>query len=202
MSASEHAAPGPRATAPDPRAWEAWETPPGVPGTGLLELLAADAAERAAAMLAGSATETEDPLVDAVRLLATTAGAPHAGTTARLTGIPEDDLRRLVLAYRHGGTAGVAAALAPTPCGAEEMAAAVDEVRRRRTFAVDELSVEAGAITEVGAGVRLRLGPDGRWYPFTLARTQWWPATGANASAGAAYQAAVRARSLRRASGR
>jgi hypothetical protein len=164
-------------------------------------LLAANAAGRAAAMLAGSATATEDPLVDAVRLLATTAGAPHAGAAARLTGIPEDELRRLVLAYRHGGAGGVAAALAATPCGTEELGTAVGEVRRRRTLAVDELSAGAGAITDAGAGVRLRLGPDGRWYPFTLARQQWWPAAGANASAGAAYQAAVRARSLRRGSG-
>jgi hypothetical protein len=176
-------------------------TPPGVPGTELLQLLAADAAGRAAAMLAGSATATQDPLIDAVRLLATTGGAPHAAAAARLTGVPEDDVRRLVLAYRHGGTGGVAAALAAAPCGAQELAAAVDEVRGRRAFADRELSAEAGAITDAGAGVRLRLGPDGRWYPFTLARTQWWPAPGANASAGAAYQAAVRARSLRRATG-
>lgn len=192
MSASEH-------THPDPRAWEGWDTPPGVPAKGLLELLAAAAAARATAMLAGHATETHDPLIDAVRLLASAAGAPYTTQAAQLTGIPEDDLRRLTLAYRHGGTAGVAAALAATPCGAKEMAAAVDEVRKRRAFAVGELSVDTGTITDTGAGVRLRLGPDGRWYPCTLARGQWWAASGANASAGAAYQAAVRARSLRRA---
>jgi hypothetical protein len=77
----------------------------------------------------------------------------------------------------------------------------VDEVRRRRTFATGELSADAGTITDTGAGVRLRMGPDGRWYPFTLARKQWWPANGANASAGAAYQAATHVRMLRRANG-
>ncbi|MEU5943524.1 hypothetical protein ABZ807_31170 [Micromonospora sp. NPDC047548] len=194
MSASQH-------THPDPRAWEGWETPPGVPGKGLLDLLAADAAGRATAMLAGSTTRTEDPLIDAVRLLASASGTPHTTQAAQLTGIPEDDLRRLALAYRHGGTAGVSAAIEATPCGPDEMSAAVDEVHRRRTFAVGELSIDAGTITDAGAGVRLRLGPDGRWYPFTLARRQWWPANGANASAGAAYQAAARARSLRRANG-
>jgi hypothetical protein len=176
-------------------------TPPGVPDQELLELLAADAAGRATAMLAGGAPQPQDPLVDAVRLLATVAGAQQIGVAARQTGIPEDDLRRLVLAYRHGGPGGVAAALEATPCGSEEMAAAMDEVRRHRTFAVGDLTGEAGTITDAGAGVRLRLGPDGRWYPFTLARQQWWPALGANASAGAAYQAAVRARSLRRVNG-
>jgi hypothetical protein len=185
---------------PDPRAWEGRQTPRDVPDAGQLLLLAADAAERATAMLAGRSVGSADPLVDAVRLIATATGAPHAGTAARLTGLPEDELRRLVLAYRHGGAGGVSAALAATPCDAEEMATAAAEVRGRRAFSIEELSTGAGEITDAGAGARLRLGPDGRWYPFTLARARWWPASGASASAGAAYQAAVRARSLRGAS--
>ena len=206
MNASEHTQPDPRAyadprTHPDPRAWEQWQTPPGVPDKGQLELLTAASAERATAMLAGNATVAEDPLIDAVRLLAGATGTPHTARAAQLTGVPEDDLRRLVLAYRHGGTAGVAAARAATPCETQEMAAAVAEVRSRRAFAIGELSADAGTITDTGAGIRLRLGPDRRWYPFTLARRQWWPAGGANASAGIAYQSAMRARSLRRANG-
>ena len=194
MSADQ---PAPR----DPQAWRSWPTPPGVPDRVLLDLLTMDAAGRAAAMLAGAAAETQDAVVDAVRLLATGSAAAHAGAAAQLSGIPEDELRRLVLAYRHGGTGGVSAALAATPCGADDMGAVVDEVRRRRTFAAGELSVEPGHVADTGAGVLLRLGPDGRWYPFTLAREQWWPAAGASASAGTAYQAALRARTQRRASG-
>jgi len=188
-------------THPDPRAWEGRETPPGVPDKEQLDVLAADAAARAAAMLAGNDTVIDDPVIDAVRLLASASGTPHTTRAAQLTGIPVDDLRRLVIAYRHGGAAGVSAAHEATACGPEEMSTAVDEVRRRRTFAVGELSVDIGTITDAGAGVRLRLGPDGRWHPFTLARKQWWPAGGANASAGTAYQAAVRTRALRYANG-
>jgi hypothetical protein len=188
-------------THPDSRAWESWPTPPGVPERRLLDLLAADAAGRAAAMLAGNAAVTEDPLIDAVRMLASAPGAALTIRAAELTGVPEDELGRLCNAYRRGGTAGVSAAIEATPCNLEEMSAALDEVRSRRTFAVGELVADPGTITDDGAGVRLRLGPDERWYPFTLARKQWWPAAGADTSAGAAYQAAIRARALRRASG-
>jgi hypothetical protein len=186
---------------PEPQARQGWQTPPGVPHTGLLDLLVADAAGQAAAILAGSATQTQDPLIDAVRLLAYPSGPPHTARAAQLTGIPADELRRLTLAYRHGGTAAVSATLEATPCDADQMSAAVDEVRRRRTFAAGDLSSDSGTITDTGAGIRLRLGPDGRWHPFTLARQQWWPAGGTNPCAGLAYQAAVRARSARRANG-
>lgn len=185
----------------DPRAWEGWAAPAGVPDRGLLVLLAEDAAGRAAAMLTGGTTATDDPLIDAVRLLASSSGASYTARAAELTGVPEDELRRLTLAYRHGGTAGVSAALEATPCGPEEMSVAAGEVHRRRTFALGELSVGPGTITDAGAGVRLRRGPDGRWYPFTMARKLWWPADGANACAGTAYQAAARARAGRRANG-
>ena len=136
--------------------WAREETPRSVPDLLYLNFLVNDAAGRAAAMLAGAdpAADDEDPLVDAVRLLATPEGSPHAGRAARLTGLPEDELRGLVLAYRHGGT-----------------------------------------------GVRIRLGPDDRWYPFTFAQDRWWPAPGAAEPPGVAWMAALRARSLRRAGG-
>jgi hypothetical protein len=166
-----------------------------------LNFLVNDAAERAAAMLAGAAPAAvdEDPLVDAVRLLASPEGAPHAGRAARLTGLAEDELRELVLAYRHGGTCGVAAAFGASKCPPEQMADAVREVRAQRALAVGELEVSPGTIAD--PGVRIRLGPDDRWYPFTFARDHWWPAPGAAEPPGAAWKAALRARSLRRATG-
>jgi hypothetical protein len=191
----------------DAKDWTEWEIPASVPDKSEFDLLIADAAARAASMLADpgagtagifGADEAGEPLIDAVRLLATPAGAPRAAAAARLTGLPEDELRRLVLAYRHGGAGGVAATAGASACGEAELAAAVAEVRGRRVLAVGDLAVSQGSITDPGAGVRVRLGPDARWHPFTSARQQWWPASGASDSPGAAYQAALRARSLRR----
>jgi hypothetical protein len=183
--------------------WSRTPPPPGLPDTAGLELLITDAAARAAAMLAAAeASELpgdDDPLIDAVRILATPAGTARVPEAARLTGLAEDELRRLVLAYRHGGAGGAAAALGPAQCGDAELEEAAAEVTRQRVLAVGDLAVSPGTITDPGAGVRVRLGPDGRWHPFTLARQEWWPAAGAAESAGTAYQAALRARSLRRA---
>ena len=190
-------------------AWEHDAPPAPVPHVEVLRLLMADAADRAAMMLAGghSAAEADDllvddslvPLIDAVRILATAGGASHIAQAARLTGRPEEDLRRLVLAYRHGGPGGVSATVEPSAGRPEQMTEAEREVRKRRAFAVGDLEVAAGLIADPGAGVQICLGPDDRWYPFTSGQDRWWPAPGAAESAGAAYQAALRARSGRRA---
>jgi len=66
-----------------------------------------------------------------------------------------------------------------------------------RGLAVGDLEAAAGTIADPGAGVRIRFGPDGRWYPFTRARDRWWPAPGAAPAAGTAWQSALRARSRR-----
>ncbi len=191
---------------------DAWQhdAPPGtVPRVEELRLLVADAADRAAMMLAGGypAVAADDPLVDdwlvcfvdAVRILATGPGASHIGQAARLTGRPEEELRRLVLAYRHGGPGGVSAAVEPSAGRPVQMEDAVREVRKRRALALGELDVAPGLIADPGAGVEIRLGPDDRWYPFTSGQGRWWPAPGATESPGTAYQAGLRARSGRRA---
>jgi hypothetical protein len=191
---------------------DAWQhdAPPGtVPRVEALRLLVADAADRAAMMLAGDypAVEADDllvddslvSLVDAVRILATVQGTSHIAQAARLSGRPEEELRRLVLAYRHGGPGGVSATVEPSAGRREQMEDAEREVRKRRAFAIGDLDVAPGVIADPGAGVQIRLGPDDRWYPFTSGQDRWWPAPGATESPGAAYQAGLRARSLRRA---
>jgi hypothetical protein len=186
-----------------PEEWRREETPLSVPGLESLNFLVEDAAGRAAAMLAGvdPAADDEDPLVDAVRLLATGGGSPHTERAARLTGLAADELRGLVLGWRHGGSGGVAAATGASECPADQMADAVREVDRQRGLAIGELEVSQGTIADPGAGLRIRLGPDGRWYPFTFAQDRWWPAPGAARPPGVAWMAALRARSFRRAGG-
>jgi hypothetical protein len=154
-------------------------------------------------MLAGDypVVEVDDPLVDAVRILATADGASHAAAAARLTDRPEEELRRLVLAYRHGGPGGVSATVEASAGRSEQLEDAERDVRKRRAFAVGDLAVSAGVVADPGAGVQIRLGPDDRWYPFTSGQDRWWPAPGASESPGAAYEAALRVRSLRRAAG-
>jgi hypothetical protein len=186
-----------------------------VPDAAQLRLLVTDAADRAAALLAGThpagndraeAQPAEDgqadvdvALIDAIRLLASTAGISHTARAARLTGQAEDELRRLVLAYRHGGSGGTAAAIGPSAADPDQLENAVRDVRARRSFAVGDLQAgPGGVVTDPCARVQIRLGPDQRWYPFTAAQDRWWPAPGAAGSPGGAYQAALRTRSLRR----
>ena len=187
-------------------AWQLDVPPDTVPRVDQLRLLVADAADRAAMMLAGDypAVEVDDSLVslvDAVRILATAEGASHIAQAARLTGRPEEELRRLVLAYRHGGPGGVSATVEASAGRPGQMEDAERDVRKRRAFAIGDLVVGTGVIADPGAGVQIRLGPDDRWYPFTSGQDRWWPAPNATESPGAAYQAALRARSLRRAAG-
>ena len=119
-------------------AWQHDPPPATVPGVEVLRLLVADAADRAAVILAGNypAVEADDlladgslvSLVDAVRILATALGASHIAQAARLTGRPEEELRRLVLAYRHGGPGGVSATVEPSAGRPEQMEDAEREV--------------------------------------------------------------------------
>ncbi len=190
-------------------AWQHDPPPATVPGVEVLRLLVADAADRAAVILAGNypAVVADDlladgslvSLVDAVRILATAPGASHIAQAARLTGRPEEELRRLVLVYRHGGPGGVSATVEPSAGRPEQTEDAEREVRKRRALALGELDVAPGVIADPGAGVQIRLGPDDRWHPFTSGQGRWWPAPGATESPGTAYQAGLRARSGRRA---
>ncbi|WP_149180377.1 SWF or SNF family helicase [Streptomyces sp. TRM49041] len=152
-----------------------------------LELLAADAAGRARRMLAealatGGAWLPDEALTpgqDAVRLAAVAGDAPEV--VARLaagTGRGSVDLELAVRAWRLGGAAGLAVLeeeWAPEPdvsARAEALLAGAWEDGERPALR----SVGGGRWDVPGADVQVRLGRDGRWWPYRRERGRWAPA--------------------------
>jgi len=135
------------------------------PGLGIdidvLRSLAADAAARALEMARGAPssglelTAPEDLARRAAVLLATP-GA-DLGALARRAGVPARQLLLRALAYRDGGSGGLAVLEGFVDADPEVVAAGARmlgegaSVRRNRVSLGDH---------------QLRLGPDGRWYPF------------------------------------
>lgn len=176
--------------------WLAERGPAPLPDPDTLELIVGDAACRAAAICGGEPDpRDDDPLVDAIRLLAQAPTAERHQAISRNSGLAEADVRRLLLAFRHGGTAGVHAAIGATPLAQERVEEAARRVTRHVVAA--ELAAAAGIVTDTVRGVQIRHGPDGRWYPFTRSGQRWWPAPGASPRADAAFAAATRARRAR-----
>ena len=176
--------------------WLSERGPAPLPDPDTLELIVGDAACRAAAIGGGEPDpRDDDPLVDAIRLLAQAATPERHQAISRNTGLAEADVRRLLLAFRHGGTAGVHAAVGATPLAGERVEEAARQVTGHVVAA--ELAATAGIVTDTVRGVQIRYGPDGRWYPFTRSGQRWWPAPGASPRADAAFAAATRARRAR-----
>jgi hypothetical protein len=114
---------------------------------------------------------------DAVRLAA---GDPGRTVEARLASGSERDREGLALAvraWRYGGRAGLAVLEEEWRVGAESLAraraaleAAWDEDERPR------LRSSHNRWTVVGGSAQLRLGQDGRWWPYRKERGRWSPA--------------------------
>ncbi|MGW1491311.1 SWIM zinc finger family protein [Streptomyces sp. NPDC002402] len=177
------------------------ETPPG-PGLDVaaLEFLAADAAARAHRMLtdalsAGKQQQPVEPELtpdqDAVRLAAGAPGPVIVGRLASGTDRQRAELELAVRAWHFGG----ACALAVLE---EEWTPQPDALARART-ALDEAWEGAdrpqlrgtgpGRWRVVGADAQLRLGRDGRWWPYRKERGHWAPAGSADHDPAAALAA-------------
>lgn len=163
------------------------ETPP-APGVdpAALEFLAARTAAEAHRMLAlALRTDPEQPVVeaeltldqDAVRLAA---GGPAAGVAERLadgSGRGVEGLESAVRAWHLGGVAALSVL-------EEEWAVEGETLARARAAlesAWDEgerpsLRAKHNRWTVVGAPQQLRLGRDGRWWPYRRERSRWVPA--------------------------
>ncbi|MEU9860693.1 SWF or SNF family helicase [Streptomyces sp. NPDC047971] len=167
-----------------------------------LEFLAVDAAIRAHRMLAEALapghehTPVEGALTvgqDAVRLAAS--GSVPSGVASRLatgSGRRRAELEPATRAWRFGG----AAALAVLE---EEWTPEPEALARARTALADAwedadrpVLRPAGAArwTVVGAEAQLRLGEDGRWWPYRKERGHWVPAGPADQDPAAALAAA------------
>ncbi|WP_331738538.1 hypothetical protein [Embleya sp. NBC_00896] len=158
-------------------------------------MLIDDAAHRAEQLLRGEDDTAPDALSDAVRWLAAPAGLRHLPTVAASTGKSPVELRRLIVAYRHGGCAAVHAAEHPTDPDPEVLAAAAAAVRRARGGAGGTVVVEGNRLTDPGGRIQIRVGPDDRWHPFTASgpHRDWQSAAGCSPDPAAAYGAALAA---------
>ncbi|AWW40916.1 SWF or SNF family helicase [Streptomyces cadmiisoli] len=167
--------------------------PPAGTDPSALEYLAARTAGTAHLMLAealrtavGPATEPRSVRApdltvaqDAVRLAAGSADRTTVRRLAEGSGRGRDELALAVLAWRHGGVAGLSVL--------EEEWTVRDEALARARTALEEawddgerptLRARANRWTVVGGHGQLRLGRDGRWWPFRKERGRWVPAGG------------------------
>ncbi|MFH8448973.1 SWF or SNF family helicase [Streptomyces fungicidicus] len=176
---------------PEPGVPPAWDTE-AEPGGGIdpaaLEFLAARTAVRARRLLAealgdghGRQPVEPEPAVarDAVRLADGEPGRAVADRLAEGSGRGREGLAVAVRAWRHGG----AEALAVLD---EEWTPAGERLARARAALESawdgderpELRSRANRWTVVGAPAQLRLGRDGRWWPYREERGRWVPAGG------------------------
>ncbi|MDR3080335.1 MAG: hypothetical protein LBV60_05290 [Streptomyces sp.] len=163
-----------------------------------LAQMTADAAARAQAFLAGTTTAPHDELADIIRILASPDGTDHLAAAQHATEVPEPTLRAMMIGYRHGGPAGAHATLAATPATPDVLKRARAAVHASRAVGLGTVITDSDALTDTSAGVQIRPGPDGRWYPFTLWRgDEWRPAPGACDDPAEAFRAARRARAAR-----
>ncbi|MFD5771750.1 SWIM zinc finger family protein [Streptomyces fungicidicus] len=168
-----------------------WDTE-AEPGAGIdpaaLEFLAARTAVRAHHLLAealgdghGRQPEEPQPAVarDAVRLADGEPGRAVADRLAEGSGRGREGLAVAVRAWRHGGAAALAVLDEEWTPDGERLARA----RAALESAWDgderpELRSRANRWTVVDAPAQLRLGRDGRWWPYREERGRWVPAGG------------------------
>jgi hypothetical protein len=133
---------------------------------GPLELsIEQDLARRAATLLAG---QDGDPAADERTAAGADAWASESGFTdlARRAGIPSRELLRRALAWRYGDAGGLSALT-------EAWDPSQEQLRSGRAVAGAGVTARRNRLTR--GDRQLRLGRDGRWYPFRKSRAGWDP---------------------------
>ncbi|MFJ8468026.1 SWIM zinc finger family protein [Streptomyces swartbergensis] len=166
------------------------ETPP-APGIdpAALEFLAARTAVQAHRLLAESLRDPDERQLpgtdlsvseDVVRLAAGEPGREVADRLADGSGRGREGLAAAVRAWRHGGAAALSVLDEEWKVEGETLARA--RAALESAWDADErpeLRARGNRWTVVGAPVQLRLGRDGRWWPYHEERGRWLPAGGA-----------------------
>jgi uncharacterized Zn finger protein len=141
--------------------------------------LAADAARRAwelAVGLSADAGLSLSPDADLARRTSWAIGTRSFAPIAARAGVPERDLARRALAWKHGGAHGLELLTTEwDPAAADSGAAGLLSTARE---ALRDKTGETATVSgnHVSAGrLQLRLGRDLRWYPYTRAGADWEP---------------------------
>ncbi|GCB94717.1 hypothetical protein [Streptomyces noursei] len=188
-----------------PPCWDCPIPPPqGVPTGDELAAIASDAAHRASELLhmhesadppwASSPDEPApgplDPVTDLVRLLRHTSDKGTIEIAATRAGLRTGQLRTLRAAFAFHGEAGVRAVLHCAEVDPSALEHAARQLASVRSHTRTPLHCEHNRITDLDAGIQLRLVND-TWYPFTRTpQNGWAPARGAAQLPTAAYSAA------------
>lgn len=164
-----------------------------------LEFLAADAARRAREMLAEAlapdhelqpSTENLTQHQDAVRLAADCEDRRLTARLAAGSGRRPAELNLAVQAWRYGGAVALSVLEEEWTPGPEALARAKDALARAWQDEDRPVLRASGANrwTVVGGGAQLRLGRDGRWWPYRKERGAWVPAGPADPDPGAVLE--------------
>lgn len=164
-----------------------------------LEFLAADAARRAREMLAEAlapghelqpSTENLTQHQDAVRLAADCEDRRLTARLAAGSGRRPAELDLAVQAWRYGGAVALSVLEEEWTPGPEALARAKDALARAWQDEDRPVLRASGANrwTVVGGGAQLRLGRDGRWWPYRKERGAWVPAGPADPDPGAVLE--------------
>lgn len=153
-----------------------------------LQFLAADTATRAARLLRQAALPHDIPhqptgpanLTAAEDLVRLAAAAPPPEVFARLcrhAGRTPQALTRTVRAWRQGGAAALPVlddAWDPDPSQLNPAREAIKQAWEGEQ--PPGLRTARNRLTVIGHDAQLRLGTDGRWYPYRKEQGGWWPA--------------------------
>lgn len=142
---------------------------PGIDPAGL-RMLAADAALRASALLAGQPRVDLDEWQDSVRLAAT-----H-GVSLRDNSARPEDFDLAVRSWEQGGATGLSVLETSWTPPAPVLARAAAALAAAWEGEVSDATFDGNRWTWPERGWQLRYGPDSRWYPYHLESGSWHPA--------------------------